>query len=325
MLFFSNDEYKNVALSISDNDMNMNSCIDAFFVLIRGLNYNDLDVLCSKVIEVYGVVSKEECYKLIQSDNIPEDFKKCVYACAEQIINDGNFLGTMISNGFNTSSWINHSYYVGECCSNLANILGINSDKAMTYGMLHDIGRKKSFCFDHAIYGFEYLLSIGYIDEAVGCLTHSFVNGGRCSNNERAIEGFYVDEDGNARFMEGSAKDDITLFLEQYRYNDYDLILNIADLMAVNKGIVSPYDRIIKDIAQRRDLDPVNRGYFLADITNVFIDFLKRIGYSDRTFNYIRADKNTSLVEIENYFKEVSEYFYEVYSDIINKNKRNNR
>lgn len=85
-------------------------------------------------------------------------------------------------------------------------------------------------------------------------MTHSFVNGNRCANNEPAEDGFYVDDTGNPRWEENTAKDDITKFLENYQYNEYDNILTIADLMATDKGIVSPFDRI-EDIATRKKLD----------------------------------------------------------------------
>lgn len=320
MLYFNSEYYKNIALNLVDNKMNVHSCLDSFIVLIKDLEYQDLDILCKRILMKFDLdnLDEQECYRLIQSNNVSDEFKKIIYDCAVELINENNCLGSRISNGYNTSAWINHCYYVGECCFNLANIIGLDADKARTYGLLHDVGRKKSFRFDHAIYGFEYLISVGYIDEAIGCLTHSFVNGGRCSNNERAVEGFYLDKNGNANFKDDVNKDDITLFLEQYQYNDYDILLNIADLMAINKGVVSPYDRI-RDIATRREIDPVNRGYFLADITNVLIDFLKSVDYVDNDLDYIKADENTSLKEIEDYFKEISKYFYEVYTNFNNK------
>jgi len=320
VLYFNDDYYKNIALNLIDNKMNVHSCFDSFIVLIKDLEYEDLNILCKRILMKFDLdnLDEQECYRLIQSNNISDELKRVIYDCAVEIINENNYLGSRISNGYNTSAWINHCYYVGECCSNLANIIGLDPDKARTYGLLHDVGRKKSFSFDHVIYGFEYLISVGYTAEAIGCLTHSFVNGGRCSNNEKAIEGFYLDKNGNANFKDDVNKDDVALFLEQYQYNEYDILLNISDLMAVNKGVVSPYDRI-QDIATRREIDLVNRGYFLADITNVLIDFLKLVGYFDKDLDYVKADENTSLKEIDDYFKEISKYFYEVYTDFNNK------
>ena len=47
----------------------------------------------------------------------------------------------------------------------------------------------------------------------------------------------------------------------------YDLILNLGDLTATDKGVVTIYDRL-KDIATRRELDPTNREFFLLKLIN---------------------------------------------------------
>ena len=237
---------------------------------------------------------------------------------------NGNHLGSKTINDgkINTSSWISHSFYSSEVCSSLATILGLDKNTAKITGLLHDYGRKFDHTFSHTIKGFEALIDIGWDNEAIGCLTHSFVNGGRCSNNEPAVEGFYVNDNGEAKWKEGAHKDDITLFLEHYKYSDYDILLNIADLMATDKGIVSP-DQRIADIATRRVIDPTNRGYFLADITNIFISILKKLNLINKNVIYIKADKNTTLEEIENYFNKVSSYFFNVFSNIQNQEKQN--
>ena len=82
--------------------------------------------------------------------------------------------------------------------------------------------------------------------------------------------------------------------------------------MAVTKGVVSPYDRIL-DIATRREIDSVNRGYFLANLTNTLIDILKRMNLIDLNTSYIIASEGVTLEEIEERFFQVSSYFYEVY------------
>lgn len=324
---FSNEYYKNIALNTKSNDMNVHGYVDAFFLLINGMDYESLSFLCDRIYDTYnsmygeGLITKEQCYFFTQNMNLDKELKQFVYDIAETCLKEGLFLGTKMCGKFNTSAWLCHTYYVGECCASLANIIGINPDKARTYGLLHDYGRSKEHSFNHTLQGYEDLVTLGWKDEAIACLTHSFVNGGRCSNNEKAVPGFYVDDDGNPRWKVGTVKDDMTLFLENYQYNEYDKILNIADLMAVNKGIVSPYDRI-QDIATRRELDPVNRGYFLADITNVFIDFLKNIGYIDKNISYIKATKDMTLSEIEANFKEISQLFYETYLELDKKNNK---
>lgn len=321
-LNFINDDYRNIALNLRYSELNIHNYIDAFFLIINGMDRDSLSNLCDKMLDNSYLlcgdikITKEQCYELTQRLDLCDEVKKVIYNLAEECIVSGMFLGTKMTGPFNTSSWVSHSYYVGECCANLASILGLDSDKAKTYGLLHDIGRKKDHGFKHVIYGFQDLVSVGWTDESIACLTHSFVKGGRCSNNEQAVLGFYVDEDGNAAWKEGISKDDVTLFLEGYQYNAYDLILNIADLMATSDGIVSPYERI-KDIATRKVLDPTNRGYFLADITNVFIDFLKKINYIDKNTLYIKARKDVSLNEIEDRFNEISQYFYNIYKMLL--------
>jgi len=148
---------------------------------------------------------------------------------------------------------------------------------------------------------------------------HSFLKGGRCSNNEPALEGFYVDDNGNPNYS-SIKKDDIALFLENYTFTDYDIILNITDLMTTDKGILPPHERI-KDIASRRQIDPTNRGYFLAEFTNILIDIINK--ENNTNLNYIKATKNISLKEIENYFTKISEIFYNTYLNL-NKKKENN-
>ena len=210
---------------------------------------------------------------------------------------------------------------VGIVSSNLANLLEINKNVALTLGLLHDYGRRKDQSFNHVIEGFQSLVDLNLNNEAIVCLTHSFLNGGRCCNNEPAINGFYVDEEGNPNFYEDTKKDDLTIFLERYNYTDYDLILNIADLMATSDAIVSPYERI-EDIATRRKIDPTNRRYFLAELTNILIDLLKRINCFEEDFPHIKATKDISLDEIEMSFKVVSVCFYNAYIELSRKNEK---
>jgi len=322
-LNFSNSEYKNEALSLQSSNQNKHSSVDAFFLLIRGVKIEDLDNLCRGMQRYYLSLpnpiklSLEDCYKLTQNDNLGDIEKETIVMLAETCIKSGMHLGSKTINDgkINTSSWISHSFYSGEVCATIAAQLGLDVDRAKTAGLLHDYGRKFNHTFNHTIEGFEALLNMGWDNEAIGCLTHSFVNGGRCSNNEPALEGFYLDGEGNAKWREGTNKDDMTLFLENYKYTDYDILLNIADLMATDKGIVSPKERIA-DIATRRVIDPTNRGYFLADITNVFIDILKKINLEKEEFKHIKADKNTSLEQIQYYFEEVSNHFFNVFLNL---------
>ena len=90
--------------------------------------------------------------------------------------------------------------------------------------------------------------------------------------------------------------------------------------MATDTGIVAPHIRI-KDIATRRKLDPTNRSYFLAELTNLLIEFLNKTNTNNFNLTKIKASKDISREEIENYFYKVSEYFFNSYSNLINKEK----
>ena len=130
-------------------------------------------------------------------------------------------------------------------------------------------------------------------------------------DNEAAEDGFFVDDNGIAHWKEGAERDDISVILDYYEYDDYDYILNIADLMATGTGIVSPADRIA-DIATRRILDPINRGYFLAELTNTLIDMAKKMGCDvpEELQPKVYAAKGVTLEEITEKFEKASEYFY---------------
>lgn len=329
-LNFTNLKYKDTALNIKRENNNQHTSVDAFFLLLRGISKDDLSNLCKMMQLHYSKLpnpinlSLDDCYKLTQSESLNDTEKYTIFDLCIRCINNNQHLGNRTINDgkINTSSWITHCFFSGQVCETLAIQLGLDPDKAKRLGFLHDYGRKFDHSFEHTIKGFEALSDLDWNEEAIGCLTHSFVNGGRCSNNEPALEGFYIDENGYPKWNDGAEKDDMTLFLENYQYTDYDILLNIADLMATDKGIVSPKERIA-DIATRRIIDPTNRSYFLADITNTFIMILKRLNQIDDSVKYIKPDKNTSLETIQNYFDNVSEYFFNTFVNIYSNSKIN--
>ena len=326
-LNFKNCEYKDLALNSHLVEKSIHSPEDAFFVLINNLDIGDLSNLCNLIQKSYNTsistnLSKEECYVLTQNIKLDKIEKKEIFGLSKTCLKNGLHLGSRTTtDGRNSSSWLSHSLYAGEVCANLAPIFGLNSDVAKTLGMLHDYGRKFDHSFMHTIEGFEALSDLGWHSEALSCLTHSFVKGGRCANADPSIDGFYLDENGNPNFDNKTIKDDITLFLEKYNYTDYDIILNIADLMATDRGIVSPHERIA-DIATRKKVDPKNRSYFLSEVTNVLIDILKKSNFATDDMIYIKPIEGLSLEEIQNYFNKISEYFFQVYKKISKENKK---
>lgn len=322
-LYFSNEDYKRKALETKKIEKSKHSVGDAIMLLIKDVPEEDLSNLIEIIKEEFKTnnVSLDDCYNLTQGKSvcgieINDKLKSTIVDLAYKCIESGKTLGEKtINNGkINTSSWMSHVLYEGKLAKELALKLGLDGETAQIQGILHDYGRKVTHSFEHVTKGYEKLVDGGWENEAIAAITHSFLNGGRCASNEQAEEGFYIDEEGNPAWKEGAEKDDITLFLENYTYSKYDDILNIADLMATSSGIVSPYDRI-QDIATRRTLDPTNRGYFLAEFTNKLVEILKETGAEipENMQSEIKATQDTSVDELNEKFKEVSDVFFDYY------------
>ena len=304
--------------------------VDAFMLLINGTSREKLDNLCAKLEEIYPQLKNipNGAYEVTQGNfdilpNVhPSIIKMVIYSCAIECLKDINekndpkkgHLGTMLTEDgrFNTSSWISHSLYEAEAAERLAKVLGVDSNKAKTLALLHDYGRSKRIhSFKHVTRGFEELVELGWEDEAVATLTHSFLNGGRCANCDPAEEGFYLDEEGNARWESEDNKDDVARFLDGYVYSVYDEILNIADLMATDRGIVSPSGRVT-DVRTRKPADPRNEGYFLVELTNKLSSILRRMGIDHDIPEVNSTDDITQLREA---FDKASETFDRVYRE----------
>lgn len=289
-------------------------------LLLNGVNINDLDNLCAKMEEIYPQLKDipNGAYRVTQGElgilNIsPEIIKMSIYNCAMECLKAGKHLGTKtIADGkINTSSWISHSLYEAKLAEKLAKILGVDSNKAKTLAILHDYGRKTTHSFEHVPKGFEELIDLGWEDEAIATLTHSFLNGGRCANCDPAEEGFYLDEEGNAKWESDDNKDDIARFLDSYVYTIYDEILNISDLMATDRGIVSPSERV-EDIRTRKPADPRNERYFLAELTNKLAEFLNRMGIK---IEIPKLNSSNDIEYLREMFNKVSEIFDKVYKE----------
>lgn len=306
--------------------------VDAFMLLINGTSREKLDNLCAKLEEIYPQLKNipNGAYEVTQGNfgilsNVPPStIKMVIYSCAIECLKDINenekndpqkgHLGTGLTDDgrFNTSSWISHSLYEAEAAERLAKILGVDSNKAKTLALLHDYGRSKGVhSFKHVPRGFEELVELGWEDEAVASLTHSFINGGRCANCDPAEEGFYLDEEGNARWESEDNKDDVARFLDGYVYSVYDEILNIADLMATDRGIVSPSKRV-EDIRTRKPADTKNEGYFLAELTNKLSEFLNRMGVKNEI---PEINSTNDITQLRETFNKVSEIFNSIYRE----------
>lgn len=277
-LNFSNPEYLNIALNLKLQEDKVHTPEEAFLLVIKGLPFGMLDNLCNIISLKYNI-SVEESYRIIQNSSVDKNIKIEILDIAYECLKAKETLGTETTQDgkFNLSSWMGHLLNMGLAAKILASYVGSNPDVAQTMGIMHDYGRKYSHKFDHTIIGFEKLVDIGWNNEAIGCLTHSFVNGGRCANNEPSIEGFRLTSEDFPYFEDGIKKDDVTVFLENYQYNIYDKILNAADLIATSKGIL-PVNERLKDISSRRVIDPMNRQYFLKETVKLLNEIMIKSG-----------------------------------------------
>lgn len=304
--------------NIGDKNEKLHSVPEAFMILIKGVGKENLDNLCKELKIYYPELSEDECYSLTQGEgevfeNNSNIVANVIFNCANSCLSQGKHMGNNeIAGGkINTSSWISHSIYESQVAGDLAEMLGVNKEKAMTLAILHDFGRKSIHTFEHVTQGFDDLVKLGWENEAVATLTHSFINGGRCANCDPAEEGFYIDDKGQPKWKNEEDKDDIAKFLELYNYDIYDDILNIADLMATDRGIVSPAERI-EDIATRKTPDPRNRNYFLSEFINKMREMLAKTGKNDE---FQPIDYRLSDVEIKKMFEETSKRFFSTYKE----------
>ena len=327
-LDFTNLMFKEMACRTSSVDYENGLTPEgAFLIVLRDLDYETIDHLCKKVGNQLAM-DPIEIYQMIRVDRFDIETEKLILETAYDIIHAGGHLGSKKSGEYIASGWIEHSLYEGELASVLAEEIGLDGDTAKKLGILHDIGRKFDFSFRHTIRGYEYLAAMGFEKDAICCLTHSFLSvpidgsfkGNRCANCDPALDGFMIDEEGNGVIPDEDKKDDMTRFLEQYSYNPYDMIINIADLMAKTERIVSPYERVTDIYRRRKVVDSRNSDFFKVS----FINAMRRLMYQITKDDYYQETyslQNLSPQEIEILFKKASDDFSNIYDSIIENKK----
>lgn len=330
-LYFSSPEYLEQALEDARNFeyKNTHTVYDAFFTLLKDIKSDELENLLEAMQKRFKFpISKKACYSLLRNVDCKERkvlnklgisnerIGEIAYNAAFDCLESGKCLGNkMTEDGrFNTTDWIGHCLNEGKLCGQLARFLGLDSDRAIKMGLLHDYGRKIDQGPRHITAGYEELKKLGY-EEALAALSHSFFNGVRCSWNNKPLEGFIVNSDGTSSWDPSVKGDHLKQWLDVYNFTIYDRILNVADLMATSQGIVSPLDRI-NDIATRRGkFEPISRKYFLASFTNTLVEFSnKMLGRSDAENKpKIMAKSTIPLETIEQYFEQASDMFWKIY------------
>lgn len=150
----------------------------------------------------------------------------------EKLINEAEKL--------NPGLWILHSRTAGICARTIAEKTdSLNPDVAYSLGVLHDIGRRYGITdMRHIIDGYKFMLSMGYIDCARICLTHSFP----C----KEIKSY----NGNNDCVDDDYKF-ILNYLQTTEYDDYDRLIQLCDAISFPNGATYIEKRLV-EVAIRR-------------------------------------------------------------------------
>lgn len=136
--------------------------------------------------------------------------------------------------------WGDHCRTAAFCAEKIAeNCQGMDADKAYILGLLHDIGRRITVGthFKHVIDGYRCMKELGYDEAARICMTHSF--------QIKDINTYVGKKDVPQEDL-----DEVEAYLNAVEYDDYDLLIQLCDALALPEGPVSMEKRIA-DISAR--------------------------------------------------------------------------
>lgn len=125
----------------------------------------------------------------------------------------------------NPGAWADHSRYVAQACSNIAqHCAHLSAERAYVLGLLHDIGRYAGVSSEkHLIDGYRYCMERGWEQAAQICISHAFM----IQDIDTSIGVFDVSE-ADYLFM----KD----FVANAVYDDYDRLVQLCDSLALPTG-----------------------------------------------------------------------------------------
>ena len=135
----------------------------------------------------------------------------------------------------------------------------LNPDTAYVLGLIHDIGRIKDETvtgIPHCVEGYRYLNEVGFQGVAPISITHCFRN----KNFQTSDYPTYCPK------LLGKVKE----YLDTIEYNDYDRIVQIADMFSRGKEILSIRERLDKNKAfyHTQNLSYENSVFELRDSLN---------------------------------------------------------
>ncbi|MBR0460676.1 HD domain-containing protein [Candidatus Saccharibacteria bacterium] len=171
----------------------------------------------------------------------------------------------------NDGNWAEHSEVTARIAETIAKNCDLEPEKAYILGLLHDIGRYEGYQMGlrHITEGYRYLKKRGFDTAARVCLSHSFYT--------------YLDPDDNFYIDQLKDEDDKKILRDfalklrsgKAAFDEYDRLIQLADCMARNYGVVTINDRFV-DIMLRYDFPDVRAQ--IAGIWRVKKYFDDKIG-----------------------------------------------
>ena len=140
----------------------------------------------------------------------------------------------------NSGLWIAHNRIAGFCARAIAEKCDtLNPEYAYVLGLLHDIGRREGVTdMKHIIDGYRFMLSMGYDDSARICLTHSFPY-----KNINSYNGKNDCSEEETEFIRS--------FLENTKYDDYDRLIQLCDVISFPGGATFLEKRLVNVVMRR--------------------------------------------------------------------------
>ena len=173
------------------------------------------------------------------------------------------YLQERVYNGSNQRIIFEHGIHVFNVAKIAENIAAqtqtLNPETAYVLGLLHDIGRIKDETVTkvpHSLEGYNYLRKIGYPDVAPICITHNFID-----PNIKADD-FPTYDEKSFKFAQN--------YLKKIKYNDYDRLIQLADLFSRGKEIMSIRQRLDKNkqFYHIKNLSYEDKAFDLRDYFN---------------------------------------------------------
>ena len=145
----------------------------------------------------------------------------------------------------NPGPWADHSRYVAQACENIAkHCPHLDTDDAYIYGILHDIGRNEGVTSErHLLDGYRYCKARGWDKAAQVCISHAFM----IKDISTSIGIFDMPQE---------EKDFMEQFVQHAIYDDYDLLVQLCDALALPTGFCLLEKRFV-DVAIRYGSHPV--------------------------------------------------------------------